>query len=480
MNQGDTSTSGPSGACPAGCAPRRGELAVAMLRARADAGTGAGALPPSDPAPEIAQARPEILLRPDPAWRRACLGQVAHIPSGYTYLAQLMGHDIGSTVLAETVPYARPAGALPDRPPLRYNLIDNPLTLETIYGPGPTFLAHVFDPETCLFRVTPGARLARLYARGQATLADPDPQPIRALYDERNRDSLMLHELAVAWMQYHNLIARPLLAAGLPPLRAYALARIHVTRCWHAILTGDLLARFLHPDIAALSATQLDPAWQLDENSLLHGLCRAFHALPLSAYHLGRSGLHNLGGLLRRGYGISDAETDWHIDWPLFFGQKPGGPLTGISASVAAEMRVPITAVSIMMLDAQSADHADPLRAGNAAMRQAIDALPTRWRRACTPATLATEFSARFPDAPAAVTPESLAWGPLFHFLMVEAHLHGQRGGFGPLGSALLRSSVKGIIDRVVMPPPAPETAAMPSPATMLELITLVRSNRSP
>lgn len=465
------------GLCPAGCGHGPSDLGALISRRDAasalgapdfrNMGAGPSPLPPRDDHPEITQAPPEILLRTTREWRAACLGAVAHIPSGYTYLAQLMGHDMGRSTPADEVPYCG------ERVP-RYNLIDNPLTLETVYGPGPGLLAHVYDPETLLFRLTPGARLARLYARGRDALSDPDPRPIRALYDERNRDSLMMHELTVAWMQFHNRNARALRAQGMAAQPAYCQARAHAVRCWHHILAADLLPRFLHPEIAALA--DLPNAWALDETTLLHGLSRAFHALPLAAYALGRSGQHNLNRLLKRGYDVSEAETDWQIDWSLFFGARPGGPMTGLSASVALELRAPITAEAVIALDNASADIADPMRAGNAGIAAAIAALPGDWPARLTPAALAGDFSAAHPQAPIRISAEVLEWGPLYQFLMVEAQLYGQSGGFGPLGSALLRGSVAASLARVVLAPETPASRALPRPDTMLELISLVRT----
>ncbi len=474
--------------CPAGCAPGWTELhpGPALPRALGDcpvpddaaemandlAGRHmrprASPLAAEDDRAEFVQRPPEILLRSTLEWRIACLAQAAHVPAGYTYLAQLMGHDMGSSISADAVPYAG------TRAP-RYNLIDNPLTLETVYGPGPSLLAHVYDPETLLFRLTPGARLARIYARGRDTISDVDPRPIRALYDERNRDTLMLHELTVAWMQFHNRNARALLAGGASAFEAYCHARAHAVRVWHGILLGDVLPRFVHPEINALPPDRLPASWMLDETTLLHGLCRAFHALPLAAYHLGRSGQHNLNTLLKRSYDISEAEADWFIDWPQFLGGQPGGPMTGMSASVAAELRAPVTAMAVIELDRKAAIAAKPLRAGNADIRQAIADLPAAWRDRIAPAQLAADFAESYPMAPIHMDAATLEWGPLFQFLMVEAQIHGRDGGFGPLGSALLRASVQGSASRVLLAPETGQTRALPRPQTMLDLITLVR-----
>lgn len=435
-------------------------------------------------APQQAAARgqdslpPDILLRTTPEWRRQCLTESAFIPSGYTYLGQLMGHDVGSSVPLASVPYTKRGkviGAVSRLGPRRYNLIDNPLTLETVYGPGPLMLSHVYDPDTLLFRIAPRARLARVYRLGPDTLAKTDSRLIRALYDERNRDSLMLHELAVAWMQFHNLCARKLMADGLDPFAAYGHVRAHAVRVWHGIIRQDILPRFLHPDIAALPEETLPEDWQLGETTLLHGLFRAFHAMPLAAYHLGRHGLHNLPDLLKVDFEPSVAETDWQIDWPLFFGEQPDGPMTGLSASVAPELRAPVSAAAVIALDTRSTRDAMPLRLGSDEMRKALSLLPAPWPDTLSPQRLAGDFCARYPAAPVQATARMIEWGPLFQAIMIDAQLHGEKGGLGPLGSALLRGSIIGSIRRIELIPESAATQGLPRPKTMIELIKLVR-----
>ena len=457
--------------CRFGCGP----APLRPPRTRSESPT-ADTLPPADSAEEVRP--PVILLQTTHAWRRTCLMRTAHIPAGYTYLGQLLGHDIGSSVPQSTVPHVtrgNAIGAVSILGTSRYNLIDNPLTLETIYGPGPLMLSHLYDPDTLLFRLTPRARLARLYRRRSDSLADSDSQPIRALYDERNRDTLMLHELAVAWMQFHNLCARQLMEQRVTPLDAYVITRAHAVHVWHGIIRGDILPRFLHPRIAAMADHDLPPEWRLDEATLLHGLFRAFHALPLASYHLGRDGPHNLSELLKSGFEVSEAEATWRIDWPRFFGKKPGGPMTGISASVAPELRAPVTAAAVIAKDHETGIKTETLRAGNRAIRAAIARLPDDWRDRLAPAAMAAEFQARHPDSPAELDAKALEWGPLFQMLMVEAQLYGHDGGLGPLGSALLRASVAGSMDRIVPKDESPDASDLPRPATMLDLIELTR-----
>lgn len=462
--------------CRFGCAPGP----ASPLHVPAPLPAVAAAASADDVAVREMRRPPEILLRTTPEWRRKCLAETKHIPSGYTYLSQLMGHDMGSSVALSSVPHVvrgNSIGAVSVLGPRRYNLIDNPLTLETVYGSGPMTLSHVYDPDTMLFRLTPGARLARVYHGSYDPFTTSDDRPIRALYDERNRDTLMLHELTVAWMQFHNLCARELLDRGVSPFQAYARVRAHTVRVWHGIAQNDIVPQFLHPDIAALADSDLVPEWQLDESTLLHGLFRAFHAMPLAAYNLGRSGVHNLADLFKVGFDVSEAETDWHVDWPLFFGLKPNGPRTGLSASVAPELRAPVSAAAVIALDDRSAGEALPLRAGNPAIEAALAKLPQPWPDRLTPQALAQEFHDRYPasQTPVSVTPEMIEWGPLFQMIMIEAQLYGQKGGLGPFGSALLRASIAGSVARVVLARERPEDGDLPRPGTMMELIELVR-----
>lgn len=422
----------------------------------------AGAMPPREP--------PQALLRIDPVWRARCLSIVGRIPSGYTYFAQLMGHDMGHSVPLSLYPHAEPPGSPPGLA-ARYNLIENPLTLETIYGAGPVRPGHLYDPETLLFRLPQDAELAPLITYRPDPHSPAEGDPIRILHDERNRDTLMLHEMTIAWMQFHNRCARQLQKAGLGEWQAYAQARAHVVRVWHRLLQDDLLRRFVHPAVASL---RLDDRLALDEVTLLNGLSRAFHALPLDAYPMRDSGLHNLYSLMKKTHAASPAELEWHVDWSQFLDPEREGPRTGLSLSVAGGLRLPVGAIAAM--DMTSALAANPLRLGSPAMGALLATLPEPWGDWLQPAQLEVEFARLFSDAPVLPTETDLSWGPLYQALLVEAQLYGLDGGFGPFGSALLKASVQAAIGRVRFDPGVPPRTDLDTPDTLLTLITLARS----
>ena len=84
---------------------------------------------PLDPA--AAATLPLAELQGDEAWRALSKQGRTTIPAGYTYLAQLMGHDMGSSVTLDMVPHVprRPVAEAAQERMTRYNMIENPLTL---------------------------------------------------------------------------------------------------------------------------------------------------------------------------------------------------------------------------------------------------------------------------------------------------------------------------------------------------------------
>ncbi len=454
-------------------------LSCGVIPAAGAIATVEALFPPAD-GEAVPKKSADILTIPDLDWRSECLKKVGHIPAGYTYLAQLMGHDMGCSVPIGSVPHVEYDAVAPDdpfatlRPARRYNLIRNPLTLETIYGAGPVLLSHLYDPQELHFRLSPRAIQASVLWLQPAADGSSKAMPVRALYDERNRDTLMLHELTVAWMQYHNLCVRRLQKAkARPPMQAYAEARAHVVHVWHSILRNDLLPRLLHPVIACIREDALSTVWMLDEPTLLVGLFRAFHALPLAAYRFSEVETHNLVDLMTSGYLPSRAERSWKVTWDQFLGAVPGGPRTGISASIAAQLQT--GAKLVAMMDLASAKEVVPLKVYQQKVIDMIGALPARWPQKIAAEQLAQDFEAAHSKAPDLPNATVLATGPLYQFLMIEAQCHGEKGGFGPLGSALLRASVAGSIKRVKNAGAHPDLAEFETPNTMIDLINLVR-----
>lgn len=388
----------------------------------------------------------------DPIWRDHCL-KTAVLPAGYTYLAQLMGHDLGNSVARASmphVPHPNSDESSDDTNSQSYNLIENPLTLETVYGKGPTGLPYLYDPRTLMFQLPAGALWPAFFKIPGHRTAFP------LIADMRNRDTVMLLQLTTAWMQYHNCVARGLIQqehgtdSNLPKAyfrEIFADARAIVLQTWHQIILADLLPRICHPDVLALPKDALDQTLLLDEVSVLNGVMRAFHALPLRQYSLESGSLRPFDQL-----GETAIKTRWRIDWDHFFSPTARNK-TAISASYSSQFKG-ANGAGIAFADLASAIKAGPLHGFSPEILTAQTKLPQALQNDLSATALTQLFNAEIIGAHA-VSEAELAQSPLFLLLMLEAQFHGSNGGFGPFGSALLRRYLEHARKQVVMPPPS-------------------------
>lgn len=393
-------------------------------------------LPNSMRSPTQKQIIPDFAFDAE-IWRQACK-DTAHIPAGYTYLAQLMGHDLGNSLAASLVPWTAKT-AHEHMPFARYNLIENPLTLETVYGKGPMGTHGLYHARNCLFRLEKGATLA------MNVRYSPDEPAERLLADNRNRATLMLHKMAVLWMQYHNEIAREIMASeGFSEhshaqkayfFDVFTRARQRVLQAWHRVIMQDALPQLAHPAALALSDADLANVYLLEDIPVLNGIMRAFHALPLKRYRLSAAGNFPFGQLRE---GKTGEKQNWRLDWAFFFGPEARNK-TGFSASYSALFTM-LSGRSIMEADLKSAVAALPYDKVHAEVLAAHAQLPPALKRDISAATLEHLFNARTSQIGVkGVESGAFAQIPLFLTLMLEAQFYGENGSLGPFGSGMLR-----------------------------------------
>lgn len=432
-------------------------------------------------------------LTADKVWRNECLRETSMIPSGYTYLAQLVGHDMGNSISLDSVIYTsrapfsdtstpkwvQPGDLNADRGPngpVRYNLIENPLTLETVYGPRPEILNHLYNQRTGKFHLEKASVIAKTF--------EADGLLIRALYDGRNRDTLMLHELTVAWMQFHNRNMDRLRDLGHSWDEAFRISRVHSVLVWHNIIRSDLMPRFVLPGFFSVPNDKLP---EVGEVTLLHAVFRAFHSMPLDSYLLRPGNIRGkkLTDLMRQSFDPTFAELQWEIDWKFFFEGRPfqegkSVPVSGISASAASSLIVGGSHLNHQDID--TAKETNPVRLGDAWVETLRESWPRNLTKVPAPMTaeeLCVAFEGRYGPA-RAIDPTALENAPMFEALMVEALLQGENGGFGPLGSALLRGALEGVMSRVVLHDDVKAardavSGQLLTPGSMLQLIELTR-----
>jgi hypothetical protein len=288
------------------------------------------------------------------------------IPSGYTYLLQLIAHDAVHSAAAMS------AGSEP-RPVLQ-NLRQRPLMLDTIYGggPGANVAAYELDvrhrdsrgnfPRTRL-RLGPRRQLSdgsitsdcpfRDIARGATNTCakDSPPRPLTddggldnavrrtwateaLIADQRNDAHALMSQMTVLFHLFHNQVMENLerrpaqISAPNAELasRRFLAARAGVTLVYRNIIAEDVLRRILHPDVYArytqADSTLLDPT-PGTTIEFAYAAFRFGHSMVRDEYRVHGTGeLPMSRGLKQtssRGQGYVPLDSSWLVDWARFF-----------------------------------------------------------------------------------------------------------------------------------------------------------------
>lgn len=275
-------------------------------------------------------------------WENPC------IPAGYTYLAQLVAHDIVQTSLV--FPTLRR-----DRGTLR-NSRSFKLDLDTLYGSGPASCPYAYAipvgdgyrAELRLSRMkqsspeAPGASPPfRDIGRGRACLANDEPrggptEPL--LVDPRNDDNAILSQITTIFIHLHNTVLAGLQREQPNPgqypesvwlERQFVVARRIVTDIYRTIVRYDLLSKIIDPRIYAWYTTaspQMLDASDDDRVSLefSHAAFRFGHAMVRPEYKI--NDLHEPFGIesvlshtCRRLPQRLPLNEHWIIQWSRFF-----------------------------------------------------------------------------------------------------------------------------------------------------------------
>lgn len=308
------------------------------------------------------------------------------VPAGYTYLLQLIGHDLVHT--AEETPEIDFSGQD------TRNQRGQGLDLETIFGGGPAVCPFAYRPPdvTRSWRPQDAARVelrlgdfrdGRPETRASTEAPDgrelarsafvPSEGPPGALQhgwrdvhvaDPRNEDNTIIAQLTALLHRTHNDIARRIEAEGLDAaddegerrmLRS-ALARGTLRRLYREIVRHDVLPRLLHPEIHRIYEANPD-AELLDEPGargsqpleFAYVVGRIGHFMVRPTYRLNAGRRVSLKGVIetsaRRAPGVfkTPPTQSWKIDWRLFFppdeaAARSAPALYGVDVNWAAQL----------------------------------------------------------------------------------------------------------------------------------------------
>jgi hypothetical protein len=213
-------------------------------------------------------------------------GLTIDLPAAYTYFCQFLNHDISAPVgsVAANLAGLPPVGIIGSADPIGLNKdwradvatilshIANeqarPMMLGSLYGEGPSDpesaalydgaafrlgLTSVTDDQTFSDSKTPPDQI--VHVRGAPDIPRAEGVPLIA--DRRNDGNLILSQLHLAFMLFHNKAVKAL-AASTPPDQVFARARALVTLHYHWLILNDVLPAILSP--AALTKPLSD--WQ--------------------------------------------------------------------------------------------------------------------------------------------------------------------------------------------------------------------------
>jgi hypothetical protein len=281
------------------------------------------------------------------------------VPSGYTYLLQLVAHDIvHSSILLSRSNELLYAFA---------NTRDMPLRLQTIYGAGPSQCPHVYeaDPEfRHLLRlgktrkpgngprelINPSRDVARGTA-GSAVDCKPDQYSEPCVADPRNDSHAIISQMITAFHMLHNEIYAHLDELDVAPAdpigkrteRLFVATYVACTLIYRAIVIRDLLPKVLHPDVIdayrsrrvlPVTANVRADQWAAPLE-LTHGVMRCAHAMVRPHYSLNEitpfptdaSGSDGSAFAIASVLGQNSQAVDrmpferkWIVDWRRFFG----------------------------------------------------------------------------------------------------------------------------------------------------------------
>jgi hypothetical protein len=220
------------------------------------------------------------------------------IPAGYTYLAQLVAHDVVQT--------ATPIPMENDQRLWRRNLRTNRLMLDTLYGGGPDThpLAYAIESH----RGADGRHEWMDRVRLRLSRVRPVSRPGRPdvlIPDLRNDDNLIVSQLTVVFHLLHNTVYEALENQNGPlpfsrqketPVRRrlFRDARRVVTLVYREIVFSDLLSRLLHPAVqATYSQKDIGDFYDHGDDRLplefSHAAYRVGRAMVRDDYHLNQS-----------------------------------------------------------------------------------------------------------------------------------------------------------------------------------------------
>lgn len=377
---------------------------------------------------------------------------------GYTYFGQFLGHDLTHDATPLAGPYREPEAT----PNFRTATFD----LDHVYAGGPKGSPYLYEGEEGAETFKIGATVPSGYRRdlpiGHGLLLIGD------LQDTRNVDNLLLRQLHVLFLKFHNEAIRQLQTN--PELQSMAdwlgqgslFERARKLVCWHYqwIIRHDYLPRILHNDVwqHQEGRTPRKPGSFSIPIEFSIAAFRFGHSMVRNAYRLNcrhpRVVIGELMELGQKGEPISDDDL---VEWGTFFDGLPtsGPPASSsfIDTSVSLAMHG-LSAGTIRL--ANRLEAVDPsnlpvrtlLRGARARLpsgQEAAEALATEGKIRLADCLSGSELTTDTSNRSGSVlgTNGLERNTPLFFYVLKEAELRAKGLTLGPIGSHIVSEVIQ-------------------------------------
>jgi hypothetical protein len=378
---------------------------------------------------------------------------------GFTYFGQFIGHDLTHDATPLGGPYAAP-----ERTP---NFRTARFDLDHLYGEGPAGSPYLYEGEEGAETFKIGETVPDGYRRdlpikdGRVLIGD--------LADRRNLDNLLLRQLHVLFLKFHNEAVRqlqenPELANGDLPLEGTLFERARRLVSWHYqwIIRHDYLPRVLHNGV-----------WK----HRFHREAGDEFAVPiefsLAAFRFGHSMIRNayrlncrhkrvlIDELMALGQQATPIPDDYLVEWGTFFDGLPtSGPHASsnfIDTSVSRAMHGLSPGTMRLSNEREAIDPANlPVRtllrgarAGVASGQDVADALASQGKIAAGDKLTTSELSLDTSDRSGSVLKKHRLNEntPLFYYILKEAELKAGGLTLGPVGSSIVAETILGALE---------------------------------